>query len=406
MGRHASMATNIALRNLGPQKKRDDLASKMIRMFKEPKEHADYITSSIFAVDLLALCKRVKPIFENEPRVVFLQSPTYVFGDIHGNLEDLHFFADNIWKLGMKLTAGNFLFLGDYVDRGLLGLETVAYLFAMKLECPYKMFMLRGNHELRDVNGWVEYYQEKSFLWQCQNRFGMKLGEEVWEECNSVFDRMPLAGIIDNDIFCVHGGIPRPIENSGSRIQDILSVPAVASVCPASLEETIESNQVASDCLWSDPAKHDQEEYLDEDGFGESMRGGGAICFGSKAIENLLKECNLSYIVRAHEAHSEGVSISKGAKVFTVFSTSKDHGQGKRAMCGCILVDFDKIQVITRSNKYKDKYIHRRDSMSLVGITAAEQQKLFDIGVIKEAEVKYHDEFLEYIDGQVSEHDE
>lgn len=84
---------------------------------------------------------------------------------------------------------------------------------------------------------------------------------------------------------------------------------------------------------------------LDSTGFGESLRGGGAICFGAKAIDDFLTQGNLSYIVRAHEAHSEGVSLSKGAKVFTVFSTSKDHGQGKGAMCGCILVDFEKLLV-------------------------------------------------------------
>jgi hypothetical protein len=53
----------------------------------------------------------------------------------------------------------------------------------------------------------------------------------------------------------------------------------------------------------------------------------------------------VSFIIRAHEAHAHGVSLSKAAKVFTVFSTSKDHGQGKKAMAGCILVDTDKIQV-------------------------------------------------------------
>lgn len=88
-----------------------------------------------------------------------------------------------------------------------------------------------------------------------------------------------------------------------------------------------------------------QEAAIGPTGFGESLRGGGAICFGEKAIDDFLTQCDLSYIIRAHEAHSEGVSLSKGAKVFTVFSTSKDHGQGKGAMCGCILVNHDKIQV-------------------------------------------------------------
>eukprot|EP00611_Tribonema_gayanum_P002765 TRINITY_DN1209_c0_g1_i1.p1 TRINITY_DN1209_c0_g1~~TRINITY_DN1209_c0_g1_i1.p1 ORF type:complete len:170 (+),score=41.73 TRINITY_DN1209_c0_g1_i1:1497-2006(+) len=132
----------------------------------------------------------------------------------------------------MNLTAGKFLFLGDYVDRGMLGLECLAYLFALKIENPGKLFMLRGNHELRDVNGWIDHYGERSFLWQCQNRFGTTLGEEVWETCNAVFDRLPLAAVIDNDIFCVHGGIPRPIAGSSSRVQDIMMVPSVAGVCP------------------------------------------------------------------------------------------------------------------------------------------------------------------------------
>ncbi|KAG5191193.1 Metallo-dependent phosphatase-like protein [Tribonema minus] len=201
-------------------------------------------------------------------------------------------------------------------------------------------------------------------------------------QCNAVFDRLPLAAVIDNDIFCVHGGIPRPIAGSSSRVQDIMMVPSVAGVCPPNDAETFESQQVASDCLWSDPARDEQELVLDESGFGESLRGGGAICFGTKAIDDFLKQGQLSYIVRAHEAHSEGVSLSKGAKVFTVFSTSKDHGQGRGAMCGCILVDFEKLLVINRSTKYKNKYVHRRDSVSLLNLSMQELKKRAELGLI------------------------
>ena len=114
--------------------------------------------------------------------------------------------------------------------------------------------------------------------------------------------------------------------------------------------------QIASDCIWSDPALEDMEgRELDDLGFGESLRGGGAVCFGNRAVDNFLAANNFSYIIRAHEAHAEGVGLSKGARVFTVFSTSKDHGQGTGAVAGCILIDPDAIRVINRSAKYKNK---------------------------------------------------
>jgi diadenosine tetraphosphatase ApaH/serine/threonine PP2A family protein phosphatase len=367
IGRTASIATRRVLDKLVLQQQQQQQQSdgtggnsgssiaaviqRILDMFQRPTQHMDYLNSQNFAKDLLKLCKSVKLVLETEPRVVFVQSPCYVFGDIHGNLEDLHFFSDNIWRLGMSLTAGNFLFLGDYVDRGLNCLETVAYLLAMKQQLPTKVFLLRGNHETRDVNGWEEHYAERSFIWQCRNRFGDDLGYRLWEACNSVFDRLPLAAVIDQDIFCVHGGIPRPVSENTTRIQDILTVPKVAGINPPYEHEDDRYQQVASDCIWSDPASEEQEmTSVDPDtGFGESLRGGGAICFGSKAVTDFLAEQNFSYIMRAHEAHAEGVAVSKGARVFTVFSTSQDHNQGSQAMAGCMLVDNEKLQVINRS---------------------------------------------------------
>lgn len=304
-----------------------------------------------------------------------------IFGDIHGNLEDLHFFSDNIWRLGMNLTAGNFLFLGDYVDRGMNCLETISYLLSMKQQLPNKVFLLRGNHETRDVNGWEEHYGERSFIWQCRNRFGDELGYRIWENCNAVFDRLPLSGVIDQDIFCVHGGIPRPISPHTTRIQDILSVCKIAGINPPYEHEDEVYQQVASDCIWSDPASEVQENSVDpQTGYGESLRGGGAICFGNKAVTDFLQQNNFSYIMRAHEAHADGVAISKGARVFTVFSTSKDHNQGNSALAGCILVDNDRLQVINRSPAYKNQYVHRRDSVR--HLPESEIQKRMKLGLV------------------------
>ena len=386
IGTRGSLLTSNILEALEPENNKTRaqvIAEKFIQVFQSPVDHIDYLQSNGFASDLMEVTHTVCRLLENEPRCLFMQSPVYVFGDIHGNLEDLHFFSDNIWKLGMDLTAGQFLFLGDYVDRGMSSLECVAYLFGLKILFPNKISLLRGNHETRDVNGWEEHYREKSFLYQCKDRFGNELGEEVWEECNCAFDRLPLSAVIDHDIFCIHGGIPRPVCDYDNEIQAILEIPKVASVMPAYSYEEDWMRTVASDCLWSDPAPAAMEPSLPPDGFGDSPRGGGAVMFGTTAIDNFLASNQLSYIIRAHEAHAQGVALSKGARVFTVFSTSKDHRQGCRAMAGCILVDFDKIQVINRSPKYKNKYVHRRTSISVNSLSDKQLEERRKLGLVR-----------------------
>eukprot|EP00597_Dinobryon_sp_UTEXLB2267_P000795 CAMPEP_0170073404 /NCGR_PEP_ID=MMETSP0019_2-20121128/10839_1 /TAXON_ID=98059 /ORGANISM="Dinobryon sp., Strain UTEXLB2267" /LENGTH=565 /DNA_ID=CAMNT_0010282935 /DNA_START=107 /DNA_END=1804 /DNA_ORIENTATION=+ len=388
VGTRGSLLTQNILEALTEAKKSDaqNIADKFLKVFQNPVNYITYLQSDTFAAELIQVCNAVSELLDKEPRCLFMQSPVYVFGDIHGNLEDLHFFADNIWKLGMDLTAGQFLFLGDYVDRGMSCLECVAYLFGLKVLYPHKIKLLRGNHETRDVNGWEEHYADKSFLFQCKDRFGADRGEQVWEECNQTFDRLPLAAIIDHEIFCIHGGIPRPIREQShqpTEVQAIMALPSVVSIMPPYEYESEWMKQVATDCIWSDPASEEMESRLDATGFGNSPRGGGAVCFGSTAIDNFLEANNLSYIIRAHEAHAHGVSISKGARVFTVFSTSKDHRQGERAMAGCILVDCDQIQVINRSHKYKNKYVHRRTSVAVENLTSDQLEERRRLGLVR-----------------------
>jgi len=130
----------------------------------------------------------------------------------------------------------------------------------------------------------------------------------------------------------VHGGVPRPLPNSpagASRLEMIAKVPAVSGIGPPYDYEDEHLRQMASECLWSDPAGEGQEQSgeLDEDGYGESPRGGGTISFGNVALDRFLPQHGFSYVMRGHQAHSGGVSLSKNARVFTLFSTSKDHDQ-------------------------------------------------------------------------------
>uniref|UniRef100_A0A7S2WKS3 Serine/threonine specific protein phosphatases domain-containing protein n=1 Tax=Rhizochromulina marina TaxID=1034831 RepID=A0A7S2WKS3_9STRA len=180
----------------------------------------------------------------------------------------------------------------------------------------------------------------------------------------------------------------------------ICRVPPVSGINPPYDHEEEHLRQLASECIWSDPAGEDQEESgeLGPDGYGDSPRGGGTICFGNLAIDDFLREHKLSYIMRAHEAHSYGVSLSKGARCFTVFSTSKDHNQGSRAICGCVLVDFDRMEVITRSPHYRNQYVHRRDSVSLAALPPNELEAREKVGLITEVPSEDSDEYDDYDD--------
>ena len=114
--------------------------------------------------------------------------------------------------------------------------------------------------------------------------------------------------------------------------------------------ENLLVKQLVTDLLWSDPARSQQEDHLDPNGFGQGERGTGAVCYGQKAIEEFVMNNELSHILRAHEPTASGVSVRKGAKVITIFSTSKAHNC-QNAFCGCILVDGENIIAINHPGR-------------------------------------------------------
>lgn len=82
-------------------------------------------------------------ILKREPNLVRIAEPIVVVGDIHGQYYDL---VHMLNKAGDPSEI-NYLFMGDYVDRGIFGLECVMLLVAMKINYPKNFVMLRGNHE-------------------------------------------------------------------------------------------------------------------------------------------------------------------------------------------------------------------------------------------------------------------
>jgi serine/threonine-protein phosphatase PP1 catalytic subunit len=232
------------------------------------------------------LCSESKNIFLKQPILLELGPCLNICGDIHGQFYDLL----QLFELGGYPPEKNYLFLGDYVDRGKQSIETICLLLAYKIKYPENFFLLRGNHECSSVNRVYGFYDE------CKRRYSIKL----WKNFIDVFNCLPIAAVIDDSIFCCHGGLS-PELIFISQIKNILrptDVPDYGLLC---------------DILWSDPDENAT------DFFGVNERG-ISVTFSKKLLEQFLKDNNLDMLIRAHQVVEEGYEFFGDKKCVTVFS--------------------------------------------------------------------------------------
>lgn len=160
--------------------------------------------------------------------------------------------------------------------------------------------LLRGNHELRSVNGDVKSYKKGSFLSQCK-ALSPKRGAKVWEAANRCFDQMPVAAIIDGKILCVHGGVPRAVAAEGK-----FDFVAAVNAIPKGTKEC-DDNLLLADLLWADPSP--DEALLPEEsdkkrfplGFGPNDRGGNTCVFDDRVLDLLQQKTGITHLIRAHQ---------------------------------------------------------------------------------------------------------
>ena len=161
------------------------------------------------------LCVKSKEVFLNQPIFLELESPIKICGkanllnkgDIHGQYYDLL----RLFEYGGYPPESNYLFLGDYVDRGKQSLETICLLLAFKIKYPENFFLLRGNHECASINRIYGFYDE------CKRRYNIKL----WKVFTDCFNCLPVAALVDEKILCMHGGLS-PDLNSLDQVRKIV----------------------------------------------------------------------------------------------------------------------------------------------------------------------------------------
>ena len=144
----------------------------------------------------MTLIFKLMEILSMESNCLEIQSPVLICGDIHAQLYDLFELFKKVAPNGIG--DKKFLFLGDYVDRGMFSLETFGLLAAYKIKFPQQFYLLRGNHECAQINSMYGFYLE------CTSAFGHP---GIYTFCNEAFSLLPVACLIDNKVFSVHGGL-------------------------------------------------------------------------------------------------------------------------------------------------------------------------------------------------------
>jgi protein phosphatase len=249
-----------------------------------------------------SVCDAALLHFTKVPIVLDINGPLYVIGDVHGNVVDLL----RILKVVGIPPKSRLLFLGDYVDRGEYSVEVVTLLFSLVVLHPTHVFLLRGNHEYSEVNRTYGFMHE--VLNQYDNR-------SLFDEMNEVFSWLPVAAIINEGIFCVHGGMSEHIRS----LRELRQIRRPIFDCDF---------QPVADLVWSDPDSHSDTPRPNGRGLG--------IQFGPKSLEIFLSGLGLRTMVRAHQCVGTGIS-KFGEQLYTVFSCSGYEGQDNR--CGLILID-------------------------------------------------------------------
>lgn len=217
------------------------------------------------------LCNICKDLFFEESNVQPIASPVIVCGDIHGQFYDLI----ELFKIGGPVENTNYVFMGDFVDRGRYSLETFSLLLAYKAKYPDRITLIRGNHETSTISRSYGFFDELF------SKYGH---DSAWKLCCELFNFLPVGAVIDGRVLCVHAGLsPDIVEIDQMRtIPRMQEVPTEGAFC---------------DLLWSDPE--------DIETWAVSPRGAGYL-FGAKVTKEFNHINNLELICRSHQLVQEG----------------------------------------------------------------------------------------------------
>eukprot|EP00760_Papus_ankaliazontas_P030472 PhM_4_TR484/c0_g1_i1/m.61084/K15423/PPP4C; serine/threonine-protein phosphatase 4 catalytic subunit len=232
------------------------------------------------------LCTMAADILAKEPNVVLVSPPVTVVGDIHGQYFDLL----ELFHVGGTVPEVNYVFMGDYVDRGFHSLESWFLLMLLKIKYPRRVTLIRGNHESRQITQVYGFYDE------CLRKYG---SPKIWHMCTDVFDCLPLSVVVGEKVFCVHAGLSPDLKH----VEDIRTLDR---------RQEMPREGLMADLMWSDPTDATE-------GWACSERGAGYL-FGIDIADKFNHENGYDLITRSHQLVMEGYKERFNGALVTVWS--------------------------------------------------------------------------------------
>lgn len=252
------------------------------------KTAGSVITESLIQM----IARRAREVIMSEPMLMRLQAPIHVCGDIHGQIFDLV----HVFETGGLPPTTNYLFLGDYVDRGKHGIECICLLLGLKILYPNNITVLRGNHESESVCRIYGFFDE------CKRRYNVK----VFKCLTDVFNCFPIAALIEDAALCMHGGLSPELKRF-TQIENLQRPMAIPD------------SGLACDLVWSDPEEGSS-------GWCQSERG-VSFTFGADIVKKMCDNLGIDVVLRAHQVVDNGYSFFAGRQLVTVFSASNYCGE-------------------------------------------------------------------------------
>jgi len=280
----------------------------------------------LIASRTVALAAEVQRIVTAQPTLVPVEVPCKVFGDIHGQLRDClelcHAYGFPSHRQSGDVESVNYVFNGDWVDRGAHQLEVVLFLLALKALYPERITLLRGNHEFREQNVAMGQAGFATAIIACFKPLVTSVSEEAAANCarkvfagvHAVFDWLPIAALIADVALTLHGGIGDGKWGLGQ----------LANSVPRPLLTLRDAPIMVAQALWSDPSDSDEvmafgvhhaKERDPNDNYTQVMKR-----FGPDVTETFCAREGVQLIIRSHQYVEEGVKFMHGGRLVTVFS--------------------------------------------------------------------------------------